>query len=323
MIWSGLVEKVAVPALVAPVLAMAAAGLAILIAYRIVGRQSPGVVSRGFRLGQLASSSLFSLSHGTNDAQKTMGIIFLALVANGNLSADADIPTWVIVSSATAIALGTYFGGWRIVRTMGSRIIKMDPAQGFAAQGAGAAVILAASHVGFPLSTTHVMSGAIMGAGAAKRVSAVRWGVAGNIVAAWVLTLPCSAAVGALTYGVVRMFGNGSVGPGGRRRADGASALAGGLRAAAAAAALGGGAGMMLFAVEVGQIFEVIWVGLVAGVGITTAYSFVVLGTGELRRGAPRGPRRRGVRVGDAGVRRLRGVRRGLRVRHRDHAQQG
>ena len=153
------------PALVAPVLAMVAAGLAILVAYRIVGRQSPGVVTRGFRLGQLASSSLFSLSHGTNDAQKTMGIIFLALVANGNLSADADIPTWVIVSSATAIALGTYFGGWRIVRTMGSRIIKMDPAQGFAAQGVGAAVILAASHVGFPLSTTHVMSGRDHGRG--------------------------------------------------------------------------------------------------------------------------------------------------------------
>ncbi len=213
VLWKGLVEKVAVPALVAPVLALVAAGAAILVAYRIIGRQSPGVVSRGFRLGQLASSALFSLSHGTNDAQKTMGIIFLALVANGNMNADQDIPTWVIVSSASAIALGTYFGGWRIVRTMGSKIIKMDPAQGFAAQGAGAAVILSASHVGFPLSTTHVMCGAIMGAGAAKRLSAVRWGVAGNIVLAWVLTLPCSAAVGALTYGVVRIFGDGAAGP--------------------------------------------------------------------------------------------------------------
>jgi PiT family inorganic phosphate transporter len=213
VLWKGLLDKVAIPALVAPVLAMAAAGLAILVAYRIVGRQSPGVVGRGFRLGQWATSALFALSHGTNDAQKTMGIIFLALVTNGNLSADADIPTWVIVSSATAIALGTYFGGWRIVRTMGSKIIKMDPAQGFAAQGAGAAVILSASHVGFPLSTTQVMSGAIVGAGAAKRLSAVRWGVAGNIVLAWVLTLPCSAAVGALTFGVVRIFGTGSTGP--------------------------------------------------------------------------------------------------------------
>ena len=123
------------------------------------------------------------------------------------------MPTWVIVSSATAIAAGTYVGGWRIIRTMGSRIIKMDPAQGFASQTVGAAVILSASHVGFPLSTTHVMSGGIMGAGAAKRFSAVRWGVAGNIVTAWVLTLPCSAVVGALTYGIVRIFGNGSAGP--------------------------------------------------------------------------------------------------------------
>jgi PiT family inorganic phosphate transporter len=213
VLWDGLIEKVAVPALVAPLLAMCAAGIAILFAYRIVGRQSPGVVTRGFRLGQYATSALFSLSHGTNDAQKTMGIIFLALVANGNLSADSDIPVWVVVSAAGAIALGTYVGGWRIVRTMGSRIIKMDPAQGFAAQGAGAAVILSASHVGFPLSTTHVMSGAIMGAGAAKRLSAVRWGVAGNIVIAWILTLPCSAAVGAVTYGAVRVFGTGSIGP--------------------------------------------------------------------------------------------------------------
>jgi PiT family inorganic phosphate transporter len=211
--WSGLVEKVIVPALIAPVLAMVVAGTGIVLAYRITGRQAPGFVSRAFRLGQLISGALFSLSHGTNDAQKTMGIIFLALVANGNLSPDADVPTWVIVSAATAIAAGTYVGGWRIIRTMGSRIIKMDPAQGFAAQGVGAAVILSASHVGFPLSTTHVMSGAIMGAGAAKRLSAVRWGVAGNIVVAWVLTLPCSAAVGALTYGVVRIFGTGWAGP--------------------------------------------------------------------------------------------------------------
>jgi PiT family inorganic phosphate transporter len=211
--FDGLLEKVVIPALVAPVLALVVAGIAILIAYRIVGRQHPGTVARGYRLGQIISGGLLSLSHGTNDAQKTMGIIFLALVANGNLSADADIPTWVIVSAATAIALGTYVGGWRIIRTMGTRIIKMDPAQGFAAQGVGAAVILSASHVGFPLSTTHVISGAIMGAGAAKRFSAVRWGVAGNIAVAWVLTLPASASVGALTYGVTRLFGTGSAGP--------------------------------------------------------------------------------------------------------------
>jgi inorganic phosphate transporter, PiT family len=209
----GLLDKVVIPALVAPVLALVAAGIAILIVYRIVGRQHPGVVARSFRLGQIISGSLFSLSHGTNDAQKTMGIMFLALVANGNLQPDDSIPTWVVVSAATAIALGTYVGGWRIIRTMGSRIIKMDPAQGFAAQGVGAAVILSASHVGFPLSTTHVMSGGIMGAGAAKRFSAVRWGVAGNIVVAWVLTLPASAIVGAITYGSTRVFGTGPVGP--------------------------------------------------------------------------------------------------------------
>jgi PiT family inorganic phosphate transporter len=211
--FSGLLDKVVIPALVAPVLAMVVAGGAILIAYRIVGRQRPGPVTRGFRLGQWVSGSLFSLSHGTNDAQKTMGIMFLALVANGNLQPSDDVPTWIIVSAATAIALGTYVGGWRIIRTMGMRIIKMDPPQGFAAQGAGAAVILSASHVGFPLSTTHVMSGAIMGAGAAKRVSAVRWGVAGNIVTAWLLTLPASAAVGAITYGVVYAFGENGAGP--------------------------------------------------------------------------------------------------------------
>jgi PiT family inorganic phosphate transporter len=210
---NGLIEKVVIPALVAPVLAFVAAGIAILVTYRIVGRQPPGTVSRGFRLGQIISGSLFSLSHGTNDAQKTMGIIALALVAAGKMDASADPPTWVIVSAATAIALGTYAGGWRIIKTMGSRIIKMDPAQGFAAQTAGAAVILSASHAGFPLSTTHVISGGIMGAGAAKRVSAVRWGVAGNIVFAWVLTLPAAAAVGAFIYGVEYVLGVDSAGP--------------------------------------------------------------------------------------------------------------
>ncbi len=210
---AGLVEKVVVPAIVAPVLAFVTAGLAILLCYRIVGSRAPGSVNRGFRAGQIVTGSLFSLSHGTNDAQKTMGIIFLALVANGNLQPTDDVPTWVVLSAASAIALGTYVGGWRIIRTMGTRIIKMDPAQGFASQASGAAVILSASHVGFPLSTTHVISGGIMGAGAAKRLSAVRWGVAGNIVVAWVLTLPAAAAVGALTFGVTRLFGSGPAGP--------------------------------------------------------------------------------------------------------------
>jgi PiT family inorganic phosphate transporter len=213
VIGEGLVGKVVAPALVAPVLAFVVAGIAVLAAYRIVGRLRPGPVSRGFRLGQVISGGLFAISHGTNDAQKTMGVITLALIANGSLGSDADVPFWVIVSAATAIGLGTYSGGWRIIRTMGDRVIKMNSAQGFSAEGAGSAVILASSHFGFPLSTTHVISGGIMGAGAARRLSAVRWGVAGNIVAAWVLTLPAAAAIGAATYGLTRVFGTGAVGP--------------------------------------------------------------------------------------------------------------
>ncbi len=210
----GVLGKVMIPALVAPVLAFATAGLAILLIYRIVGRQRPGPVGAGFRAGQVVSGGLLALAHGTNDAQKTMGVITLALVANGSISqAHFHVPDWVVVSAASAIALGTYAGGWRIIKTMGSRIHKMDSAQGFAAQGAGAAVILASSHVGFPLSTTHTISGAVIGSGAAKRLSAVRWGVAGNIVVAWVLTLPAAASIGALTYGITRIFGTGAVGP--------------------------------------------------------------------------------------------------------------
>jgi inorganic phosphate transporter, PiT family len=211
----GLLGKVVLPAVIAPVLAFVVAGAAIIAAYTIVARQRPGPVNRGYRVGQVLSSGLLALSHGTNDAQKTMGIITLALVAHGNISPDHfHVPDWVVISAASAIALGTYTGGWRIIRTMGSRIIKMDPAQGFSAQGAGAAVILAASHAGYPLSTTHVISGGVMGAGAAKRVSAVRWGVAGNIVVAWILTIPAAAIIGGGIYGVTRIFGTGSaVGP--------------------------------------------------------------------------------------------------------------
>ena len=213
VIGEGILGKVLIPALIAPVLAFVVAVLGITIIYRIVGRLRPGPVNRGYRGGQLISGGMLALAHGTNDAQKTMGVIVLALIINGNLSADADVPFWVVVSAATAIALGTYSGGWRIIRTMGTRIIKMDPAQGFSAQGAGAAVILASSHYGFPLSTTQVISGGVMGAGAGKRVSAVRWGVAGNIVMAWVLTLPAAAAIGAATYGFTRIFGTGALGP--------------------------------------------------------------------------------------------------------------
>jgi PiT family inorganic phosphate transporter len=210
----GILGKVMVPALVAPTLAFIVGGLAIVVLYRIVGRMRPGPVTGGFRFGQVISGGLLALAHGTNDAQKTMGVITLALVANGTIAGDDfHVPDWVVVSAATAIALGTYVGGWRIIKTMGSRIHKMDAAQGFAAQGAGSAVILAASHVGFPLSTTHTISGAVIGSGAAKRLSAVRWGVAGNIVVAWVLTLPAAAIIGGLTYLLTRLFGTGPAGP--------------------------------------------------------------------------------------------------------------
>jgi len=213
VIADGLVGKVLIPALIAPVLAFAVAGLSIGLIYRVVGKQKPGTVTRGFKYGQVVSGGLLALAHGTNDAQKTMGVITLALIANGSLGAGSDPPLWVIASAATAIALGTYSGGWRIIKTTGTRIIKMDAAQGFSSQGAGAAVILASTHFGFPLSTTHVINGGIMGAGAAKRFSAVRWGVAGNIVFAWVLTLPAAAAIGALAYGLTRIFGTGALGP--------------------------------------------------------------------------------------------------------------
>ncbi len=209
----GVIGKVLIPAVIAPLLAFSVAGIGIGLAYRLVGRQRPGTVTRGFRYGQIVSGGLLALAHGTNDAQKTMGIITLALIANGTLAAGSDPPFWVIASAAAAIALGTYSGGWRIIRTTGSRIIKMDAAQGFSAQGAGAAVILASTHFGFPLSTTHVINGGVMGAGAGKRLSAVRWGVAGNIFVAWLLTLPAAAAIGAATYGVTRAFGTGAVGP--------------------------------------------------------------------------------------------------------------
>jgi PiT family inorganic phosphate transporter len=210
----GVIGKVMVPALVAPTLAFVVGGLSILVLYRVVGRLRPGPVNSGFRFGQIISGGMLALAHGTNDAQKTMGVITLALVANGTIAQDDfHIPDWVVISAATAIALGTYVGGWRIIKTMGSRIHKMDTAQGFAAQGAGAAVIMSASHVGFPLSTTHTISGAVIGSGAAKRLSAVRWGLAGNIVLAWILTLPMAAVIGAATFGVTRIFGTGAVGP--------------------------------------------------------------------------------------------------------------
>ncbi len=211
--FDGLLGKVVIPALISPLLAFVIAALGIVVVYRLVGRLRPGPTAKRFRHGQIVSGGLLALAHGTNDAQKTMGVITLALIAHGDLPAKHfAVPHWVVIAAASAIALGTYSGGWRIIRTMGTRIIRMDAAQGFTAQTAGSAVILAASHVGYPLSTTHVISGGVMGAGAAKRFSAVRWGVAGNIAMAWLLTLPAAGATAAVVYALTRLFGGGALG---------------------------------------------------------------------------------------------------------------
>jgi inorganic phosphate transporter, PiT family len=211
---NGVVEKVFAPALLSPTLAFVVGGLGVLIAYRLVGRRRPSPVIRGFRLGQLVSGGLLALAHGTNDGQKTMGVMTLALVASGHLSAENfHVPTWVVVSAASAIALGTYAGGWRIINTLGNRIHKMDAAQGFAAQTGGSLTILASSHYGFPLSTTHTISGAVIGSGAAKGLSTVRWGVARSMLIAWLLTLPAAGCTAGLVYAFMQLFGDGAAGP--------------------------------------------------------------------------------------------------------------
>jgi PiT family inorganic phosphate transporter len=171
----------------------------------VIRRRAPGTVNRVFRRLQLVSGGFVAFTHGTNDAQKTMGIIALALIASGHLAPDSDPPTWVIVSAALAMGAGTYAGGWRIIKTLGTRIAKLDPPQGFAAQTACASILWTTAHYGFPVSTTHTISGSVMGAGASRRLSAVRWGVAGSIVVAWVMTIPCAALVGAAMEFVTRL----------------------------------------------------------------------------------------------------------------------
>jgi PiT family inorganic phosphate transporter len=190
------VEKILIPALASPLVAGIAAMTATYFAYRITRGRDPEGTKRGFRYGQIASASLVSLAHGTNDAQKTMGVITLTLIAAGNLDSGADPPTWVIASAGTAIALGTYIGGWRIIRTMGKGLTDIESPQGFAAETAATSVILASSHLGFALSTTQVCSGGILGAGLGRRLAEVRWSVAGRMALAWLFTLPSAALVG-------------------------------------------------------------------------------------------------------------------------------
>jgi PiT family inorganic phosphate transporter len=198
--WDGLLHKVVIPALVAPPIAFASAFALLIAIFWIFVRVTPGLAKRGFRLGQLASGTFVAFAHGANDAQKTMGVIALALFAYGSIDT-FYIPTWVKVSAGLAIAAGTYAGGWRIMRTLGQRLYKIEPPAGFSAQATAGATIYVATHLGYPLSTTHVISGAVLGAGSTRRASAVRWGIAGNIVVAWVLTLPAAALMAAASTG--------------------------------------------------------------------------------------------------------------------------
>jgi inorganic phosphate transporter, PiT family len=197
--WHEITHKVVLPALASPALGFLGAFVLLILIYWVFVWATPGVANRSFRLGQLASGTWVAFTHGANDAQKTMGVIALALFEAGRID-HFYIPTWVIIASGLSIGAGTYAGGWRIMRTMGQRIFSLEPASGFAAQVSGGTVLYAATHFGFPVSTTHVVSGSVMGAGATKRLSAVRWGVAGNIVFAWILTIPAAALVAAALY---------------------------------------------------------------------------------------------------------------------------
>jgi len=197
--WHGLVHKVVIPAVWAPTLAFGAGFLLLLGIYWLFQWLTPGLANRSFRFGQLGTGTWVAFTHGANDAQKTMAVIALALYTHGSIKT-FYIPHWVQITAGLAIAAGTYAGGWRIIRTLGQRVFQMDPAAGLAAQATAGAVIYASTRYGYPLSTTHVVSGSVLGTGATKRLSAVRWGIAGNMVIAWVLTLPASAAVAALMW---------------------------------------------------------------------------------------------------------------------------
>ncbi|MGW2617985.1 anion permease [Streptomyces sp. NPDC001500] len=202
------VEKILIPAVASPLVAGGAALIATYLAYRLTARARQKPVAEGFRIGQIASASLVSLAHGTNDAQKTMGVITLTLISAGALGPDAGPPVWVIASAGLAIGLGTYLGGWRIIRTMGKGLTEIQSPQGFAAETASTTVILTSAHLGFALSTTQVASGSILGAGLGRRLAEVRWGVAGRMVIAWLVTLPAAALAGGLAASAVTHGGN-------------------------------------------------------------------------------------------------------------------
>jgi PiT family inorganic phosphate transporter len=203
--WQTIVDKVVIPMVVSPLVGFAFAFLVMGAILWIFRARNAGRVTRGFRLAQTVSASAMALGHGLQDAQKTMGVIFLVLITSGHLAPDTEkLPLWVIASSAGAISLGTYSGGWRIMRTLGRKIINLDPPHAFAAESVGASVLYATAFIyQAPVSTTHVITSAIMGSGATRRVSAVRWGMAGSIVSAWVLTFPAAGAAAALCFAVL------------------------------------------------------------------------------------------------------------------------
>ncbi|CAO5231349.1 inorganic phosphate transporter [Frankia sp. AgKG'84/4] len=205
--WHGVVSKVIIPAGLSPIIAGLIATLGTYLIYRISRNVPTGTRSHGFRIGQIGSASLVSLAHGTNDAQKTMGVITLALVANGTLNSGDEAPFWVILTCAIAISAGTYLGGWRVIRTLGKGLVEIDSPQGMAAESSSAATILLSSHFGYSLSTTHVATGSILGTGLGKRGAEVRWSVAGRMATAWLFTLPSAGLVGAACYGIAAGIG--------------------------------------------------------------------------------------------------------------------
>lgn len=202
----GVINKIVIPALLAPIVAGLVSAIGTWAVYQITRGSDPDKVTTGFRWGQVGSASLVSLAHGTNDAQKTMGVIFLALVAYGELSPDSTMPLWVMAACACAIAAGTYLGGWRIIRTLGKKLVDIDSPQGLAAESASAAIILTSAHFGLPLSTTQTVTGAILGSGLGKGAE-VRWGVMGRMAVAWLLTLPAAGIVGAICWALAYYIG--------------------------------------------------------------------------------------------------------------------
>ncbi len=204
--WQGVLDKVVIPMVISPLIGFGLSYLFMLALLWTFRKANAVRANRGFRWGQIASAASMAFGHGTQDAQKTMGVIALTLVVSGHLGPKDPIPLWVILAAAAAISAGTYSGGWRIMRTLGRRIFSLTPPSGFAAQTVASAVLLGTAHYGLPISTTHVITSSVMGVGATRRFSAVKWGVAGNIVFAWVLTIPAAGAVAALVWVVMHAF---------------------------------------------------------------------------------------------------------------------